>query len=125
MRPALAGSVFTGEKPDPTHKKHPMNQMRLIDASVREAMEQINEFQPADATLEDSEDCIVTGVGGVLDSLGVVSFVLALEEALRSRVGSEITLFDEHLIADPTGPFETVSSLKRHIMTVVMDSPST
>ena len=86
---------------------------------VSQAVEVTNEILEDDKKLEDSPEFKITGEGGSLDSMGIVGFVLAVEDALRDQTNSSVTLFDEALIADPSGPFENMCKLTNHISVIL------
>jgi hypothetical protein len=76
---------------------------------------ELNSTQPSEHRLEPLETSLLNADGGHLSSLAVVAFILAVEEKLRETLASQITLFDESLIAEPNGPFRTIGSLVDHI----------
>lgn len=55
------------------------------------------------------------GRQGVLDSLGLVSLLAAIEQALEEECGVQATLADERAFSQARSPFRTVSSLSEHI----------
>lgn len=88
---------------------------RIVEAAVTD----VNDTLPPDERLEWSPSARVTGQGGVLNSLGVVSFVLAVEERVNEAFGTQLALFDESLVADIDGPFRTIESTVDHVCEVV------
>lgn len=52
---------------------------------------------------------------GYLDSLGLVTFLVLVEERL-SQTGFRINLMDETLMLESTNPFESVGSLVKFIV---------
>lgn len=55
------------------------------------------------------------GHDGGLDSLGLVSFIIALEQALQDELGLSITLADEKAMSQKNSPFRTVETLTDYI----------
>jgi acyl carrier protein len=51
------------------------------------------------------------GQEGSLDSLGLVSFVAAVEQALDERLNLRVTLADERAVSQRHSPFRTIGTL--------------
>lgn len=66
---------------------------------------------PSHASVVLNEDTILFGRDGLLDSVALVSFILDVEEAIRSACGVSITLADERAMSQARSPFRRVSSL--------------
>ena len=99
-----------------------MNEIRkLVDQAIDEAIDQVNEFLDDGDKLTPSAESIITGTGGTLDSMGIVNLILTVEEMVKTRTGSQIMLFDETLITNPSGPFENIGKLKQHILKILSD----
>ena len=82
---------------------------------VYDAIDVVNQQLPASRRLAKSPETIVVGPSGALDSLGIVTFVLALEERVGEAIGAPIQLLDETTIADAGGAFRTVDTVARLI----------
>ena len=63
----------------------------------------------------DNESTELFGRDGILDSMGLVNLVVALEEVIQERYGVAITLADERAMSRSKSPFQTISSLDEHI----------
>ena len=59
------------------------------------------------------------GEGGHLDSVGLVSLVVAVEEAIEDRLGVSISLADERAMSQARSPFRTIGSLAEYAGTLV------
>jgi acyl carrier protein len=51
------------------------------------------------------------GEGGLLDSLALVSLVIAVEQAVADRFGKSVSLADEKALSQHSSPYRTVASL--------------
>jgi hypothetical protein len=91
-----------------------MMDQQAARALVYQAIDVVNQQLPPAKRLRKSPDTIIVGAGGSLDSLGVVNFVIALEEKVSDATGAAVQLLEDNMIADG-GPFNTVDSLARHI----------
>ena len=56
-------------------------------------------------------ETVLLGEGGCLDSLGLVTLVVALEEAIEDRYSKVVALADEKAFSEDRSPFRTVGSL--------------
>ena len=87
--------------------------------AVYAALEELNRLRPADKRLARNPDTPLAGSGGLLDSLGLVTFIVAVEQQVEDRLGRTVTLTDDALLADDNGVFSTVATLATHIATAV------
>jgi acyl carrier protein len=67
-------------------------------------------------------DTPLFGPSGVLDSLGLVSVVVELEQKLTDRVGRDISLMNDRAMSQSRSPFRTVRSLAEYAMAQLPDS---
>jgi acyl carrier protein len=65
--------------------------------------------------LRDPDAARLYGRQGVLDSLGLVSLLAAIEQALEDEHGIQVTLADERAFSQARSPFRTVASLSEYI----------
>ena len=78
-----------------------------------DAIDEINERYPDEKKIPKSVDTILTGESGKLDSLGLVIFVVEVEERIQNNLGMNISLADE--IGDSDGALRTPETLADHI----------
>jgi acyl carrier protein len=82
----------------------------LIVASLREYTEQqqleLPEYLSAETPLFGRE--------GVLDSVGLVTVVVAVEQAIEDNFGVSVSLADEKAMSQTRSPFRTVGSLAEY-----------
>jgi len=67
--------------------------------------------QNENLTLAKSADLPLTGEGSALDSLGLVNFLVALEQNIKREHRTDVTIADQELIIGESQPLRTVSSL--------------
>lgn len=82
----------------------------LILSVVRD----LNQGLPAPVPVDRGRETPLFGGDGVLDSLGLVQLVLAVEEAVEDRFGVSVSLADERAISQSASPFRTLGSLARY-----------
>ena len=90
-----------------------INNGKIIQ-SIMDAIDEINERYPEEKRLSKSVDTVLTGESGKLDSLGLVSFVVAVEERIQNDLGVNISLADE--IGNVDGPLRTTKTLVDHLI---------
>ena len=78
---------------------------------VYDAIDILNRQLPQSRRLTKSPDTIIVGPSGTLDSLGIVNFVLAVEERAGEVAGAPVRLLDEGAMLDDSGPFRSVRTL--------------
>jgi acyl carrier protein len=79
-------------------------------------IDEVNRQLPHDARLLKSADTVLVGEGGVLDSLGYITLLVALEEALETKLGARCFLLEEDIMADQNGPYHSIDSLSKWIV---------
>jgi acyl carrier protein len=60
------------------------------------------------------------GQEGSLDSLGLVSFLAAVEQALDERLNVRVTLADERAVSQRHSPFRTIGTLAHYAASQVV-----
>jgi acyl carrier protein len=79
----------------------------LIVASTRElAAEQGLEIDGALGS-----ETRLFGEGGLLDSMALVSLVIAVEQAIEEKFGVAVALADEKALSQRSSPYRTIASL--------------
>lgn len=89
--------------------------IEIIYASMRK----LNNQLPEESKLIEDLNTILVGEGGVLDSLGIITLLVNIEEAIFEKKHLTVVLLDE-LTAIPIGehPFHSVNALADWIMKV-------
>jgi hypothetical protein len=82
-----------------------------IVQDIYRALERANALRESDAALVCAEDTLLYGPEGALDSLGLVSLIMDVEEAINSRTGAAVVLADGRAMAQRHNPFRDVRSL--------------
>lgn len=81
-----------------------------LDA-VYGALRTVNDMRPADEAIALEPDAVLTGEGGSLDSLALVTLVLALESWILEASGREISLMDDREFEFQASAFHTPATL--------------
>lgn len=90
----------------------------LIFDALAEHFEQIG----SDVPVPTSTDAVLFGADAVLDSLGLVNVVVAVEDKLLDMYGREVWLTDERALMQAESPYRTVDSLSRYIL-LLLEEP--
>src|SRR5690348_15008035 len=87
-----------------------MNRDDVIGA-IYEAIGRSNELRDPGDRIACAADTRLYGPDGPLDSLGLVSLILDVEQAVNDRAGAHLVLADEHAMSQRRNPFRDVDSL--------------
>jgi acyl carrier protein len=78
---------------------------------VYDAIDIVNEQIVSGTKIGKTENTVLLGEEGTIDSLSLVNLVVAVEEIVLDRLGKAITLVDEETFTDESRPLATVGSL--------------
>lgn len=67
----------------------------------------------------EGENTKLFGGDGILDSLGLVSFIVSVEEVLEDKFDVSIVLADEKAMSRRSSPFSRISYLADYILEVI------
>lgn len=80
------------------------------------AMEDVNSQLPPEQQLETSKETVLFGRSGKLDSLALVTLIVAIEEKLEEELEVKVTLADERAVSQRKSPFKTVETLTDYVV---------
>ena len=86
-----------------------------IENIIKNSFEEVNEQLPGDQQLNYSPEEVLFGSGGNLDSLGLVSLLVIIEQNIEEEFDTNITIADERAMSQKNSPFRTVSALIDYI----------
>ena len=89
--------------------------MKVLDDIIYPALEDIKGGLDSDVNLTKSSDTPLLGSDSMLDSLGLVTFIVAVEERIVDTTGQSITLADEKAFSQVRSPFRTIGTLAEYI----------
>jgi hypothetical protein len=93
-----------------------------ISNLVLQAIERVNLVRKPEARVEVSSTAALFGGGSPLDSLGLVSLLIDIEEALQDR-GIAVTLSDARAMSQSSSPFRDVPALVQYIQAQSQQAP--
>jgi acyl carrier protein len=87
-----------------------------IENIILQAIETLNKQQPESNQLEISRNTELMGSNSPLDSFGLVTLIVEVEQGISDLLDIEITLADEHSMSQRRSPFRSVDSLADYIL---------
>jgi acyl carrier protein len=98
-----------------------MNQQDVL-AAVLEAVAEYNEQLDEEQRLDLTPETRLLGKSSKLDSFGLVTLIIAVEEKLYDKFDKAITLADEHAMSQEHSPFRSVQSLSDYAYTLLSEN---
>jgi acyl carrier protein len=92
----------------------------IVVESLKEVFEQTGTAPPAEIT----DDTVLVGNDAVIDSLGVVSLIVEVEQRLEGAHGVSVTLANDKAMSARSSPFRTVGVLTDHAGAMVQEAAS-
>ncbi len=91
-----------------------------IQKVIFDAIEMANNLREADEKISASEQTDLYGNNGNLDSMGLVAFLIDIEESLQDH-DIQISLSDERAMSQTKSPFRNVQTLTDYIDTLIRE----
>jgi acyl carrier protein len=91
--------------------------LSIVIASIQEVFAQTG----VDAPSALSEDTVLVGKDAVLDSLGVVSLIVEVEQRVESDHDASVTLANDKAMSARNSPFRTIGVLTDHVVAMVAE----
>jgi acyl carrier protein len=95
----------------------------ILDLVYR-VIDSTNRLLPPEKAIVKSPETILFGESGTLDSLGLVSLIVSLEDEIQLSLGIPILLADERAMSQRKSPFRSVGSLTEYIAGLVNGTPN-
>jgi acyl carrier protein len=99
-----------------------MNDPENIVAAIYRAVDWINGELPPDRQLIKVPETRLLGAESVLDSMYLVSLIIAIEREVEDTFGVALTLADERALSMKESPFRSIQSLADYIGTLITDA---
>jgi len=90
----------------------------IVIASLKEVFAQSGQPEPAGVT----DDTVLVGSDAVLDSLGVVSLIVEIEQRVEGEHSVSVTLANDKAMSQRNSPFRTVGVLSDHVVAMVLEA---
>lgn len=93
-----------------------------IIKTIYEVVDEVNRDLPPEQQLSKSQETVLFGQNATLDSLGLVSFVVAAEQKVEEKFGKPVTLTDERAMSQHSSPFRSINTLIDYIAALLQES---
>src|SRR4051812_20326081 len=90
----------------------------VVVEALRESLAQGGVELPANV----GEDTVLVGKDAVLDSLGVVSLIVEVEQSLDAKHGILVTLANDRAMSQRNSPFRTIGVLTDHVCAMAKEA---
>ena len=96
------------------------NRDKIVEI-IHQTMDEVNrDFElDGNAKLHGGKEAVLYGKGSTIDSMTLVSFIVAVEENIRRELGLTVTLANEKAMSMERSPFRTLDSMIDYIMGLV------
>jgi acyl carrier protein len=84
----------------------------IVIESLKEVFIQAGTSAPDNIT----EETVLVGADAILDSLGVVSLIVEIEQRLEGHHGILVTLANDKAMSQRNSPFRTVGVITDHVL---------
>ena len=92
-----------------------MGNRKKIENLIITSVKEINEQLPQEQQLGQSSKIVLYGKDGKLDSLGLVSLLVIIEQNIEDEFDVSITIADEKAMSQKHSPFRTIGTLADYI----------
>ena len=92
-----------------------MKKRKTIENVIINTVREINEQLPQEQQLGQSTKTVLFGKDGKLDSLGLVSLLVTIEQNIEDEFDVSITIADERAMSQKHSPFRTIGTLADYI----------
>jgi hypothetical protein len=92
-----------------------------IRQTVFSVFDELNEQLPSGRKLPKGDGTVLVGPDGLLDSLGLVNFIVALEQKIEADYDTSVSLIDDDLVNEGSH-FADVASLTRYLASILPES---
>ncbi len=90
-----------------------------IEQTIYRAIDEVNMQMSKDKRLEKAPETVLYSKSGGLDSMGIVNFIVLVEELLEEDFGVTVNLADEAAMARENNPYRTVNTLVDYVASLV------
>lgn len=92
-----------------------------IEQLVYDSVEDANTELPKEKRLRKATDTVLFGGSCDLDSLGLVTLLVVIEQRIEDELGISITLADERAMSQKYSPFRTIGTLNDYIVMLIQE----
>jgi len=94
--------------------------LAVVIACLKDSIEQFG----TGTVTEVNADTVIVGQDAALDSIGVVSLIVDIEQKLETEYNVSITLASEKAMSQKNSPFRTCAVLAEHVCATILEVQS-
>lgn len=87
----------------------------ILEKMIYPVVDEIALNLPDPAALRKVPEMPLFGTGAALDSLGLVSLIIAVEQKVEEETGKQLRLVNEKAMSRKNSPFRTLASLAEYV----------
>ena len=99
-----------------------MKKRKTIENIIINAVKEINERLPKEQQISKTSKTVLFGKDGQLDSLGLVNFLVTIEQNIEDEFDVSITIADERAMSQKHSPFRTIGTLADYIDMLLIEN---
>ena len=92
-----------------------MGNRKIIENLIITSVKEVNEQLPQEQQLGQSTKTVLFGKDGKLDSLGLVTLLVIIEQNIEDELDVSITIADERAMSQKRSPFRTIDTLANYV----------
>jgi acyl carrier protein len=95
--------------------------MNILEEIIYPVVDEVQEVMEEGQQLQKDPATILFGADSSLDSLALVTFIIAVEAKVEEVTGRAVTLADEQAMSLTDSPFRSMTTLSNYIGTLIAD----
>jgi hypothetical protein len=99
----------------------PESHLAVINSCVHMAIVDVNHMRKEKIATDCVDEIMLYGNQGIFDSMGLVRFLMTVEEIFREQHGIELQLMSEKAMSRTTSPFSSIKTLKKFIAEEIIE----
>ena len=98
-----------------------INPNKILE-TIYDAIDEFNTQEPEKNRIKKSKDTILFGEDGKLDSLGLINFIIEIEQKIEENFNVPITLAVEKAMSQKNSPLRSIKTLAKYCSELLRDS---
>ena len=97
--------------------------IKIIETIIETILDSINEYNDGlskNEQISSDLDSSIYGGSSNLDSMGLVSFIVGLEQSIEDKFDQSISLADEKAMSQKSSPYKNINSLADYILKLLV-----
>ena len=93
---------------------------KKVIETILETIKEYNDGLSKDMQISTDLDSSLYGRSSSLDSMGLVSFIVGLEQNIEDKFNQSISLADEKAMSQKSSPYQNINSLADYILKLLV-----